>query len=198
MSVRPDRQFSIRYNSYKGYRAVTLLGELYFVTTGDKIGAITGLWITNHAYLDYEPRIFGFHVIIGSPPLGLSNGPKFHHRWIILQKDCFTSGYPLTVIYLDYMWDFSGLRFGNISPLHWGQPHEATVVKMVPTRPLASRSFCLLVLLCDHRSLSNLQQRNTEAWYNLHKNDRLVSVLVFVQWSPKDSPRDDGRQICPK
>ena len=81
---------------------------------------------------------------------------------------------------------------------HWGQPHEATVVKMAPTRPLASRSFCLLVLLCDHRSLSNWQQRNTEAWYTLHQNDRLVSVLIFVQWSPKDSPRDDGRQICPK
>ena len=31
--------------------------------------------------------------------------------------------------------------------LHWGQPHEATVVKMAPTRPLASISFCLLVLL---------------------------------------------------
>ena len=82
--------------------------------------------------------------------------------------------------------------------LHWGQPREATVVKMAPTRPLASRSFCLLVLLCDHRSLSNLQQRNTGSWYTLHQNYRLVSVLVFVQWSPKDSPRDDGRQICPK
>ena len=81
---------------------------------------------------------------------------------------------------------------------HGGQPHEATVVKMAPTRPLASRSFCPLVLLCDHRSLSNLQQRNTEAWYTLHQNYRPVSVLVFVQWSPKDSPRDDGRQICPK
>ena len=64
---------------------------------------------------------------------------------------------------------------------HWGQPHEATVVKMAPTRPLASRSFCLLVLLCDHRSLSNLQQRNTEAWYTLHQNDRFVPFLVFVQ-----------------
>ena len=81
---------------------------------------------------------------------------------------------------------------------HWGQPHEATVVKMAPTRPLASRSFCLLVLLCHHRSLWNLQQRNTKAWHTLHQNDRLVSVLVFVQWSPKDWPRDDGRQICPK
>ena len=51
--------------------------------------------------------------------------------------------------------------------IHWGQPREATVVKMAPTRPLASRSFCLLAPLCDHRSLSNLQQRNTEAWYTL-------------------------------
>ena len=68
----------------------------------------------------------------------------------------------------------------------------------LPSSRWHRRSFCLLVLLCDHRSLSNLQQRNTEAWYTLHQNDRLVSLLVFVQWSPKDSPRDDGRQICPK
>ena len=81
---------------------------------------------------------------------------------------------------------------------HWGEPHEPTVVKMAPTRPLASTSFCLLVLLCERRSLSNLQQRNTKAWYTLHQNNRLVSVLVSVQWSPKDSPRDDGREICPK
>ena len=33
---------------------------------------------------------------------------------------------------------------------HWGQPREATVVKMAQTRPLASRSFCLLAPLCDH------------------------------------------------
>ena len=73
-------------------------------------------------------------------------------------------------------------EFGRVSvPFHWGQPHEATVVKMAPTRPLASRSFCLLALLCDHRSLSNLQQRNTEAWYTFHQNDRLVPFLVFVQ-----------------
>ena len=64
---------------------------------------------------------------------------------------------------------------------HWGQPHEATVVKMAPTRPLASRSFCLLALLCDHRSPSNLQQSNMRAWYTLHQNDRLVPFLVFVQ-----------------
>ena len=64
---------------------------------------------------------------------------------------------------------------------HWGQPHEATVVKMAPARPLASRSFCLLAPLCDHRSLSNLQQRSTEAWYTLYQNDRLVPFRVFVQ-----------------
>ena len=62
-----------------------------------------------------------------------------------------------------------------------GQPGEATVVKMAPTRPLASRSFCLLAFLCDHRSLSNLQQGNTWAWYTLHQNDRLVPFLVFVR-----------------
>ena len=39
---------------------------------------------------------------------------------------------------------------------HWGQPREATFVKMAPTRPLASRSFCLLAPLCDHWSLSFL------------------------------------------
>ena len=66
------------------------------------------------------------------------------------------------------------ILFAQNNSQHWGQPHEATVVKMAPTRPLASRSFCLLVLLCDHRSLSNLQQRNTEAWCTLHQNDRLV------------------------
>ena len=55
-------------------------------------------------------------------------------------------------------------------------------------------SFCLLAPLCDHRSLSNLQQSNTRAWYALHQNDRLVPFLVFVHWSPKDSPRDDGRR----
>ena len=42
------------------------------------------------------------------------------------------------------------------------------------------------------------KHENTEAWYILHQNDRPVSVLVFVQWSPKDSPRYDGRQIRPK
>ena len=64
---------------------------------------------------------------------------------------------------------------------HWGQPREATVVKMAPTRPLASRSFCLLAAFCDHRSLSNLQRSNTRAWYTLHQNDRLVPCLIFVQ-----------------
>ena len=77
----------------------------------------------------------------------------------------------------------SNLHIWNQShhPGHWGQPREATVVKMAPTRPLASRSFCLLAPLCDHRSLSNLQQSNTRAWYTLHQNDRLVPFLVFVQ-----------------
>ena len=65
--------------------------------------------------------------------------------------------------------------------VHWGQPREASIVKMAPTRPLASRSFCLLAPLCDHRSLSNLQQSNTRAWYTLHQIDRLVPLLVFVQ-----------------
>ena len=51
---------------------------------------------------------------------------------------------------------------------------------MAPTRPLASRSFCLLALLCDHRSLSKLQQSNTRAWYTLHQNDRLIPFLVFM------------------
>ena len=64
---------------------------------------------------------------------------------------------------------------------HWGQPREATVVKMASTRPLASRSFCLLAPLCDHSSLSNLQQSNTRAWYTIQQNDRLVPFLVFVQ-----------------
>ena len=101
------------------------------------------------------------------------------------------------VIWIKFHWIFVPTDQRQ-QALHWGQPHEATVVKMAPMRPLASRIFCLLVLLCHHRSLSNLQQRNTEAWYALHQKDRLVSVLVFEQWSPKDSPRDDGRQICPK
>ena len=65
--------------------------------------------------------------------------------------------------------------------IHWGQPRAATVVKMAPTRPLASRSFCLLTPLCDHRSLSHLQQRSTEAWYTLYQNDKLVPFLIFVQ-----------------
>ena len=64
---------------------------------------------------------------------------------------------------------------------HWGQPREATVVKMAPTRPLVSRSFCLLAPLWDHRSLSNLQQSNTRVWYTMQQNDRLVPFLVFVQ-----------------
>ena len=38
-----------------------------------------------------------------------------------------------------------------------GQLREATVVKVAPTRPLASRSFWRLAPLCDHWSLSNLQ-----------------------------------------
>ena len=66
-------------------------------------------------------------------------------------------------------------------PTVWGQPREAIVVKMAPTQPLASRSFCLLAPLCDHRSFSNLLQSNTRAWYTLHQNDRLVPFLVFVQ-----------------
>ena len=69
MSVRSDRQFSICYISYKGYRAVTIYGELYFVTTGVTNVAITGHWITNRGYLDWEPWVFGFYVIIGSPYL---------------------------------------------------------------------------------------------------------------------------------
>ena len=60
MSIKPDRQFSIRYTSYKGYRAVTLSGELYSVTTGDTIGVYVDfglrtmdVWITNYRYLDF-------------------------------------------------------------------------------------------------------------------------------------------------
>ena len=134
-----------------------------------------------------------------------------HHYLILIQcwsdeywANISCSKYPMTHSEAKSLFALScwnvlfGLNQTWINILHWGQPHEATVVKMAPTRPLASRSFCPLVLLCDHRSLSNLQQRNTEAWYTLHQNYRPVSVLVFVQWSPKNSPRDDGRQICPK
>ena len=46
---------------------------------------------------------------------------------------------------------------------HWVQVGEASVAKMAPTRPLASRSFCLLTLLHTNWSLSNLEQRNTRA-----------------------------------
>ena len=63
---------------------------------------------------------------------------------------------------------------------HWGQPRKATVVKMAPTRPLASRSFCLLAPLCDHRSLSNLLQSSTRAMYTLYQNGRLVPFLVYI------------------
>ena len=124
----------IRYSSYKGYRTVPSL-ESYTssplelrlelqLDIGSDHGYLdyeprifglrtTDIWITNHGYLDYEPRIFGFY-IIGK---GLFNGKKFHHRWINLQKDCFTIVNPRTVIYLDYMCDFPGVRFGNISLL---------------------------------------------------------------------------------
>ena len=103
---------SIRYSSYKGYRAVPSL-ESY---TSSPLELRLELQLdigSDHGYLDYEPRIFGFY-IIGK---GLFNGQKFHHRWINLQKDCFTIVNPWTVIYLDYMCDFPGVRFGNISLL---------------------------------------------------------------------------------
>ena len=139
---------------------------------------------------------FGDSSLNGSRPIARTKPAtdKHAHRQ--------TEGYTIPEVFVDSSFVTNSRKtYGHISfytTSHWGQPHEDTVVKMAPTRPLASKSFCLLVLLCDHRSLSNLQQRNTEAWYTLHQNDRLVSVLVFVQWSPKNSPRDDGRQICPK
>ena len=74
MSVRPDRQFSIRNSSYKSYRAVPSL-ESY---TSSPLELRLELQLdigSDHGYLDYEPRIFmdyeprifGFYVIIGAP-----------------------------------------------------------------------------------------------------------------------------------
>ena len=67
----PDQQFSICYTCYKGNRAVTLSGELYFVTTGVTIGASTGHWI--------GPRVFGLRY----------TWTVRHHR-ITIPKDCLT------------------------------------------------------------------------------------------------------------
>ena len=66
MSIKPDRQFSIRYSSYKGFRAVPSL-ESY---TSSPLELRLELQLdigSDHGYLDYEPRIFGFYAIMGSP-----------------------------------------------------------------------------------------------------------------------------------
>ena len=66
MNVRPDRQFSIGYSSYKGYRAVPSL-ESY---TSSPLELRLELQLdigSNHGYLDYER----------------------HHR-ITIHKDCLT------------------------------------------------------------------------------------------------------------
>ena len=68
MSVRPDRQFSIRCSSYKGYRAEPSL-ESY---TSSPLELQLELQLDigwDYGYFDYEPRIFGFYVILGSPHL---------------------------------------------------------------------------------------------------------------------------------
>ena len=56
-----------------------------------------------------------------------------------------TEGYTIPEVFVDSsLVTNSRKTHGHISfytTSHWGQPHEATVVKMAPTRPLASRSF---------------------------------------------------------
>ena len=57
---------SIRYSSYKGYGSVPSL-ECY---TSSALELQLELQLdigSDHGYLDYQPRIFGFRVIIGSP-----------------------------------------------------------------------------------------------------------------------------------
>ena len=110
---------------------------------------------------------------------------------IFIMNDCITTTQQSTTKPCAYFLGYTVRQMWLIIPAFtpvrpwWskalGQPHEATVVKMAPTRPLASRSFCLLAPLRDHRSLSNLQQRSTEAWFTLYQNDKLVPFLVFVQ-----------------
>ena len=84
LSVRPHWQFSIHYTSYKGYGAVTPLWRAilryhwsYYWNYKWRLDRTTNIWITNHGYLDYEPRIFGLRY------------PCFYrHRRITTPKDC--------------------------------------------------------------------------------------------------------------
>ena len=83
---------------------------------------------------------------------------------------------------------------------HRGQQRKATVVKMAPTRSLALRSFCLLALLCDCRSLSNLQQSTMMVWYTLNRKRRTRAISRFCTIIPeifatrrrKVKSQDDG------
>ena len=131
--------------------------------------------VLNHNLEDFATRDFQVEKHLQS--VAASNGNQGD------SVDQYTGGSGLQAASIGH-WnrvdESQGLNW-NTKQDHWGQPHEATVVKMAPTRPLLSISFCLLAPLCDHRSLSNLQQRSTEAWYTLNQNDRLVPFLVAVQ-----------------
>ena len=75
MSVRPDRQFSICYSSYKGYRAVPSLES--YTSSSLELRLELQLDIgSDHGYLDYEPQIFGFYVIIRSPYIRTVEGTE--------------------------------------------------------------------------------------------------------------------------
>ena len=89
-----------------------------------------------------------------------------------LKYTVYSNNYAL---YIDCAWlrlEIMGLSISHsVKSLTHGQSSSL----------LAACSFCMLALLCDHRSLSNLQQSNTRAWFTLHQYDRLVPSLVFVQ-----------------
>ena len=67
-------------------------------------------------------------------------------------------GFVVTCHSLDqssiYWWDIAWTHISLKHHSHWGQPCKATVIKMAPTRPLTSRSFCLLTSLCDPLKLA--------------------------------------------
>ena len=57
---------SIRYSSYKGYGAVPSLESYTSAPLELRLELQLGIG-SDHGYMDYEPRIFGFYGIIGSP-----------------------------------------------------------------------------------------------------------------------------------
>ena len=102
-----------------------------------------------------------------------------------------------SLMLIDYDMPLTHIRVNELAKLIWrGKQSKGGVYLFTPVIlwfEIHTESTSLGATARSYR-----RQDGADAAARLHQNDRLVSVLVFAQWSPKDSPRDDGRQICPK